>query len=243
MKFKLSSAFSVLLVALALTTSASAALLSPGDTGAPVNINGTGIAILASTQYLNVASGNGNLVGTFNVAVGTDFTYCVAGCLDFLYQFTPSATQGNASPGPGSILETISATNFLSNLATIETDFFTQTTDLSGAGASIFSTPTTTAVCGGHSTASCDPTGSSWNPGTVNFSFGNIIQPGVKSDILVIRTDATTFTVGTANAIDGGTISVNAYQPAPEPTQVGLALAGLFGVALIVTRKLRARLN
>jgi len=79
----------------------------------------------------------------------------------------------------------------------------------------------------------------------VGFSFnppdGAKILPGTTSSVLVISTDATQFTNGFANVIDGGVATVDAYQPGgavPEPGSFFLLGGGLLGLAGI-SRRLR----
>jgi hypothetical protein len=82
--------------------------------------------------------------------------------------------------------------------------------------------------------------------GTVGFQFGsepNGVTAGESTDVLIIETNAKTFTVGTGSTIDGTVFSGGAYAPSPEPASVGLLLGGLFGIGLIVTRKFQARLS
>jgi len=82
--------------------------------------------------------------------------------------------------------------------------------------------------------------------GTVGFLFGNEpngITAGEQSDVLIIKTNAKTYGVGTGETIDGSVFQGGAYAPSPEPASVGLLLGGLFGIGLIVARKFQARLS
>ena len=76
----------------------------------------------------------------------------------------------------------------------------------------------------------------------VGFNFGplpgNRVLAGTTSNVLVISTDATLFTVGNASIIDGGTATVAAFQPQiPEPGSIALVCGGL--AALVLRRKMR----
>jgi hypothetical protein len=79
----------------------------------------------------------------------------------------------------------------------------------------------------------------------VGFNFGplpeNRVLAGLTSNVLVISTNATRYTVGNASVIDGGTATVDAFQPAaiPEPGSallLGTGLAAAF-IGLKTRRK------
>jgi hypothetical protein len=60
------------------------------------------------------------------------------------------------------------------------------------------------------------------------------IKPGQNSTTLIIQTNATNFTRGFLNIIDGGTTTVNAFQPltaVPEPASFAMIGAGLLALA------------
>jgi PEP-CTERM motif len=70
----------------------------------------------------------------------------------------------------------------------------------------------------------------------VGFTFGPAdltkIAPGEISNVLIIATDATVFSMGNASVIDGGTQTVAAFQPGvPEPGSMLLIGGGLLALA------------
>jgi hypothetical protein len=81
---------------------------------------------------------------------------------------------------------------------------------------------------------------------TVGFNFiptppGTKIPPGTSSAVLVISTDATAFTAGNAQVIDGGTQTVASFEPlavaaSPEPGSMVLLGSGI--LALVLRRRL-----
>jgi hypothetical protein len=82
------------------------------------------------------------------------------------------------------------------------------------------------------STADVSPDGS-----TVGFNFcsgtgcnGRILQ-GQSSSVLVISTTATSYSLGNAELLDGGSVTVAAFQPAPEPASLALIGGGLLLLA------------
>jgi hypothetical protein len=87
------------------------------------------------------------------------------------------------------------------------------------------------------------------SPGdSIGFSFNapltELIGPGQTSTVLIIETNATNFTAGDLNIIDGGVSTVAAYEPAaavttPEPGTLVLFGGGLLGMAGLIRRKLR----
>jgi hypothetical protein len=83
---------------------------------------------------------------------------------------------------------------------------------------------------------------------TVGFNFvptppGTKVPPGTTTAVLIISTDATSYTQGNAEVIDGGTVTVAAFQPSsgvPEPATLALIGGGLLALAAIRRRTARS---
>jgi len=213
----------LLALALVLSLGASGAfatVLAPGSTVGPPLTDFTAGGINGAIVATATGSGTaGTLSGTFKLAVMTD---AITGNLDFLYQFTTAAGS--------SAVEHITGVSFGGNT----TDVGYETTN--AADILLFSAPTL--VSGGPlAPATADR---SSDGAVVSFDWVGAAAFAGESDVLVIRTGAKTYVPGFANAIDGGTVTINGFAPAPEPSNVGLLLSGLFAVALFVTRRFRA---
>lgn len=185
-----------------------------------------GCTQLAYVSNPNVTNSNGTFTATLNAAVYSDpsNTFC-AGCLDFFYQVTNSG-------GSTDDIGRVTAFNF--------TGFQVD------AGYSVAGEP----ADGG----TAFPTGT-WAPGlvdrntadTVGFQFANVataIPPGGTSAVLVIETNATSFTSGTASALDGGTANFSAFAPtssASTPEPASALMLGLGMVALAGLRRFRSQ--
>jgi len=199
---------------------AGATVLSPGGSVTP----GTGFT--ESGVVVGTASGTYDLVpmGGAGSALGSisETVYCatalVSGVcatgLDFLYQFSDTVTTDSVAG--------FSATGFQN----FTTDVYDQTS------ASGFQTPSATNPA---------PTTvvSSSSGNAITFQFAPAMKGGY-SDILDIRTNATTLASNIVTVQDNATENISGFlAPAPEPLWSGLFLAGVMGAGLFVARRHR----
>jgi hypothetical protein len=212
------SAPSAVLLASLCVPGAFAAVLTPGNSGAPTDMTASLAAgvLVASTGHVAATQTSATLTGDSIAGVwqenGTGF-------LDFLYQFRPDS---------GDAVNSITGQNFFAGLGSISTGYLTNAGQVGGS----FQTPSGT---------NATPSGSSWNPTSVQFSFTNAgVNPNY-TDILVIHTTATTWSAGVALFQGTGQASAPAFQPTPEPAQAGLLLGGIFAAGLFVARKFRVQ--
>lgn len=68
------------------------------------------------------------------------------------------------------------------------------------------------------------------NGATVSFNYNDgVFGPGDVSQVMIVRTNATTFSAGSISVIDGGTADMIGYAPGPEPSS--FVLMGLTGLS------------
>ncbi|MGA2591436.1 MAG: hypothetical protein ABSH32_16065 [Bryobacteraceae bacterium] len=206
---------------------AHASILPPtGSAPVPPDVFTTpgGGPFLASTGTLPFVAENSlgqvTISGTYSAQVYADpnNVFC-AGCLDFLFEITSSAT----------------STDGIARIT--DTSFSTYLTDVG------YSTGTGS-VPGGVYPVTVDRSSNGAVIG-FNFELPAGIAPGDSTEILEIETNATTYMPGSLQITDGGVATVVAFAPdaAPEATTVSMMLMGaiLFGVAFLTHRRTAAR--
>ena len=177
-----------------------------------------GTLLASLTEPWSFTTTAGTTDGTLTTAVFMES----GGTLDFYYQVSNNANSATS-------IDRESNTNFAG--FTTSTGFRVDGSLLTGGS---FVDGTQAPV-----TADRDSTGS-----VVGFTFSPPttaeLTPGTTSNVLVISTNAKNFVAGNAELLDGGSVTVAAFQPAvPEPSLlIGMAM-GL--IAMVGVRRLRAR--
>lgn len=214
---------------------AGALLMNPGDTvvmaGAFGDCTGTAVAstLLASLSVPFVSS-TGSDSGTLISAV---YRENAAGTLDFYYQVVLNTTSTNCGGGGQPACDPIAReTNINFNNGGPWVTWAATRGDATGPFVAGTVSPITA-----DRNALGNVVGFSFNPPD-----GAKIQPGETSSILIVSTNATNFTAGFSNVIDGGVTTVASFEPAgpatvPEPASLVLLGSGL--LTLIGIRRSR----
>jgi hypothetical protein len=200
-------------------SAAQAAILAPGDGPVAPDVFAsapTG-AVLATLGPTDFTTGTGKDSGTLLTAVVEDTP---GGTLDFLYQWTANA--GNVD-------------NFTKTSANLFAGWATDVGYIVGAaalGADLlaagFTAPSGATIPVPTSVQRSAPSGDS-----VDWAFGQLFNPGDKTTILIIKTNARAYTDGISGILDGSTANVPSFSPAiPEPASIlvwmGFGLASFF---------------
>ena len=221
--------FLLFFAALVAVPAAKANTLAPGTSGSPdalpVGSFGSAVTVLASIDGGTFSATNPftglTISGTYDAYVlRTDVAgsgLCV-GCLDFEIQIDSSTGTENVGR--------VTTANFAGFTTDVGYNSLFTSTDGDNAGSTV-------------QPSSVDRNGTGT---TIGFTLGPTgIGPGNSSDILVIETNATSFTTGGISLIDGATANVAGFAPtAPEASSVTLLLLVLGVGTLLGKRALAA---
>ena len=204
-------------VAMALSSQANATPLASGASctiggtntcGATANFTGNTFGTLV-TSATRTVTGSNTLGTTFTGTLYAAVYQELNGFLTFYNQYL--------NDGPNEI-HRITTTNFMGYTS----DVGYRTDNFDGGGIFLASGMT--------------PIGMDRNAGDIGYNFAGI-PGGSRSNILVVKTNAISWTRGNTSIINGSTADVSTFAPVPEPGFYGLLSAGLAGLVLTLKRR------
>lgn len=209
---------------LILTPPASATPLAAGtscivgvDCGSPgPNFTPDSVGTLLNTVTRKVTGVNSAKVVRFTGQLKSAVYQEASGYLTFYYQYY-------ADLGSATAVDGFSMTDFAGY--TVNAGYRTD-----NLGGGFFSTGSKTPR-----ELSLDVTGSVVGFDYKSPNFG-VLSGGTISNIMVIKTNAKSYTTGSTQIIDGGVDTVSTFAPVPEPGFYGVLSVGLAGLALAIRR-------
>lgn len=196
--------------------------LFPGD------CTGVEAGSLLATSSAPFNSSSGKIQGTIVSAVYEE----LAGTLDFMLQVTDNSTCIHT---PCDAISRVTMSDFTGSVVTgsASRNDGGNTSATTGLGASDPFVNGTVSPFSAERNTTGDTVG--WN-----FPLPSQITPGSSSLVMIITTNATSFTAGSAFAIDGGVTQVASFEPTvltPEPTSIALFATGLLVLMTVLRSK------